>query len=138
MERNGRDLRRRAGVAVAVFLGAGLGVAGWTLDFFQRVAWFDELAHFYNGFAVALFLGVFLYGASLRGADDHPVALVCTVVLLGLGVGGGWEIGEWVYDRLSTAGNLSHGKDDTILDLMWDTAGATVAGFMVLRIARKE
>ncbi len=123
-------------VWVSLGIGIALGLIGYGFNWWDSVVWYDEVVHAYNGFAFTLWLGLWAYGAVLSGADKHPFGLVFTIVLLGLGLGGAWELLEWGRDHLLTEGNTVLGKMDTMWDLVLDSAGALVAALVVLHVAR--
>lgn len=138
---NGTELARisRTEQGLAwVLLIAGLAVAavGNTVGWAQRFVWFDELMHFGNGFAVTLVLALHLYANALLPLARGAVLLVLTIMVLGVGLGGLWEIAEWMVDQLLIPGNAIKGKTDTIVDLMLDTVGALLAGVLAVRLAR--
>lgn len=55
-----------------------------------------------------------------------PLLLVATVCLLGIGLGGAWEVVEWAYDQWLAPGNFR--RRDTAIDLLLDAGGSLVAG----------
>ena len=120
------------GLLVIGLLASGAGVV-WNL--YDKIFWYDEVVHGYNFFALALVVAVYTYGVVLTGADRHGMLLVFTVAGLGLALGALWEVAEWVYDQLVRP-NVILPKTDTIIDLMVDTAGALLAGFVRLRMLR--
>lgn len=122
-------------------LAAGLltSVLGSLLNLYDRFAWFDEAIHCFNFFAIALVLGLFAYRTVLDAVRDgglHRLMLVLIVAGLGLAAGALWEIAEWAYDGVVRP-NAILGKTDTILDLVVDSVGAVVAGFVSLRMSEK-
>ena len=114
---------------------AALGnFAGYAFDLYQRIWWFDKVIHAYTTFAVTLLVALFLYGRVLTGARDHRFLLVLVIAGFGLGFGTLWEFAEWGYDRAVPTDAIK-GKLDTITDLIVDTGGALVAGWVAARIA---
>jgi hypothetical protein len=118
------------GIAIAA------NAAGYFLNWFGQIAWYDDVVHGYTIFALTLLLALYLYGASLTGAVDHGFLFVLTAASVGLAIGGLWEVAEWAYDQWFTQGNAIQGKRDTILDLVWDSIGALVAGMVALSMAK--
>ena len=86
---------------------------------------------------MTLLLAWLLYGVVLKGAEDRSILCVLTVVSLGLAVGALWEIAEWLYDLMVPA-NAILGKTDTIIDLLMDIAGATVAGILSVGMVKAK
>lgn len=109
--------------------------AGSLWNLYSKIFWYDEVVHGYNFFALALVVAVYAYGVVLTGADRHGLLLVLVIASLGLALGALWEIAEWTYDQLVRP-NVILPKTDTIIDLMVDTAGALLAGFVRLRMLR--
>jgi hypothetical protein len=118
------------GVAVAA------NAAGYFLNWFQQIAWYDDMVHGYTIFALTLVLALYMYGATLTGASVHGFLFVLTAASVGLAIGGLWEVAEWAYDRWFAQGNAIKAKTDTILDLVWDSIGAVAAGVVALAMAK--
>ena len=115
------------GIAVAA------NAAGYLLNWFGQIAWYDDVVHGYTIFALTLVLALYLYGTVLMGARDHGFLFVLMAASVGLAIGGLWEVAEWAYDQWFAQNNAIQGKRDTILDLVWDTIGA---GIVALAMAR--
>lgn len=118
------------GIAIAA------NAAGYFLNLFSQIAWYDDVIHGYTTFAVTLVVALYLYGSVLTGVANHRLLLVLTITSIGLGIGGLWEIAEWTYDQFFAQGNAIQGKMDTIIDLIVDTGGALVAGILAAAMAR--
>lgn len=116
-------------LAVAGFV----NILGYTADLYQRWWWFDRALHPGTIFAIALALGLLVFAKAFRPA--HPWRVALMVASIGLALGALWEVAEWAFDRIA-AGNNIKGKHDTILDLITDTAGAGLAGFVCLRVLK--
>ena len=112
-------------------------LAGYGLDLFEQFRWYDDVIHAFTSFAWTLLLVLFLYDAVLKGAKAHPVLYVLMVASIGIGLGAVWEIIEWSYDRM-IPGNVILGKTDTILDLILDFLGATLAAIVSLRMIQEK
>ena len=110
--------------------------AGYFMNLFQQIGWYDDVVHGYTIFALTLLLALYMYGASLTGASTHGFLLVLTVASVGLAIGGLWEVAEWAYDQWFAQSNAIKGKRDTILDLIWDSIGALVAGVVAVAMAK--
>lgn len=110
--------------------------AGYFINLFQRIGWYDDVVHGYTIFALTLLLALYMYGASLTGAANHSFLLVLTVASVGIAVGALWEVAEWGYDQWFAQGNVIHGKRDTILDLVWDSIGGLIAGVVAAGMAK--
>ena len=121
---------------VLLVVAIAANAAGYFLNWFPKIPWYDDVVHGYTIFALTLLLALYLYGKSLAGAADHGFLFVLTAASIGLAIGGLWEVAEWAYDQWFARGNVIHGKRDTILDLVWDSIGALVAGIVALAMAR--
>ncbi|MCW8194642.1 hypothetical protein F6455_07565 [Proteobacteria bacterium 005FR1] len=118
-------------------LGIALAIVGNVLDWNQSFNWFDETLHFLLPFAAALAGCMALYGKSIMGARSHPVPMVLMIMLLGVGLGGIWEIGEWLYAQAFLPADMLSSKQDTMIDLMLDGLGALLAGILAVRLAAR-
>lgn len=128
-------LQNQVIVWVIVGIAALLNIAGYVWHLYERISWFDRLVHGYTLFALTLPLALWLYGLVLTGARTHGLLFVLIVACLGLALGALWEIAEWGLDQL-VSGNIIRGKFDTILDMMMDTLGALLAGWISLLMLR--
>ena len=68
------------------------------------------------------------------GATQHPFLLVMTIAAIGVGIGGVWEIAEWLYDMFLTQHNTIKGTPDRLIDLIMDTLGGLVAGWLTIKM----
>lgn len=101
---------------------------GYALSLY-RLPWFDEAVHGFTLFALTVLAAWLLRGQ--LPSTRHAVAFVAIVTVFGLGLGALWEIAEWVYDSFS-AGDTIRGKQDTMTDLVLDTAGALAAALLLM------
>ena len=72
-----------------------------------------------------LYSKIFWYDEVVHGYNFFALALVVAVYAT-----------EWGYDHFIAKPNVILPKTDTIIDLMVDTAGALLAGFVRLRMLR--
>lgn len=126
--------RDRAVVWTLLVLAVVGNIAGYALDLYSAMWWFDEVIHAYTIAVLTLFLGLLMYNRVLTGANTYALLLLLMIANIGLALGGLWEVAEWAYDQ-QVASNVILGKTDTIIDLIMDTigslAGAAVAVWMV-------
>jgi hypothetical protein len=118
-----------------------LQAGGEALGAYDSIPWFDNVAHF----TLPFFLAPTLYIALARAdvvpdpKDDtetrHYVGIFVITLSLGVALGGIWEIWEWVSDR-SFGSSLQLGNDDTIGDLVADTAGSACGAALLVLWAR--
>ena len=126
-----------AAFVVALTLQAG----GEALGAYDSIPWFDNLAHF----SLPFFLAPTLYIALARAdvvpdpKDEthvrHYVGIFVIAFALGVALGGLWEIWEWISDR-SFGSSLQLGNDDTVGDLVADTAGSACGALLLVCWAR--
>jgi hypothetical protein len=122
---------------VALALQAG----GEALGAYDAIPWFDNVVHF----SLPFFLAPTLYIALAR-ADvvpdpkdstkrRHYAGIFVVAFALGVALGGVWEIWEWVSDH-TLGSSLQLGLDDTVGDLVADTAGAACGAALLVCWAR--
>ncbi len=111
-------------------------IAGYMFNLYEQFWWFDEVLHAYTIFSITLLLGLLAYGVVLTGLRTHRFLLVLMIASIGIAIGGLWEVAEWAYDQMVT-GNVILGKTDTIIDLIVDSIGALVAGFLSLGMLKR-
>lgn len=102
-----------------VVLGA---VLGWGLGFYDRIWWYDDVAHFsFSMVSVIAIARVTL----CRFRTDAAALLLLSLWLSWLGIGSLWEIGEWSADQLEGTAH-SRGYLDTMTDMMLNSAGSAI------------
>lgn len=102
-------------------LAALINAGGWAWDLYYTIGWYDEVAHAYTSFAVALAVAFLVYYEVQQDFRDHFVVFALSVVAFGIAIGALWEVFEWVVGALD-------GLDDTINDLVMDSIGSILAG----------
>jgi hypothetical protein len=109
---------------------AGLAnAAGLAWDLYPKLWWFDEAVHLYTLFALTLLLGTLSRRSLLADANEHRLLAVLAIASFGITIGVIWEVWEWGYDQF-TSGNSIEGKTDTMIDLIMDSIGAVIAGWL--------
>jgi hypothetical protein len=119
-------------VVVGLWAGAvsALHFGGLAYDIYTRYWWWDLLTHSTSGFGVAaVFYAVFpdLFHSRLRA-----YLLVPAAVLL---VGAGFEVYEYLFKDFWWHWSPDYYREDTIIDLVLDTAGALAFSVVVRRLA---
>jgi VanZ family protein len=112
-------------------------IAGYLFNLYSQFWWFDEVIHAYTIFALTLVIALYAYGVVLTGAYRHTFLLILMIAAIGLAIGGLWEVAEWIYDALFTAQNTIKSVPDRLVDLIMDTLGGLVAGWMVVRMVKQ-
>lgn len=104
-------------------------VLGWGLDFYDRIWWYDDLAHFLFSFVGVMALARLVLH---RFRADSALLLLTALWLSWLGIGSLWEIGEWLADRAQGTQH-SRGYLDTMADMILNSAGAGIGAWMYWR-----
>lgn len=113
-----------------LFVLAGLiNAAGYVLKLWKTPWWFDEFVHVYTPFAITAAAAWLMHNSFGWDARRHPVRFVLAVSALGLAIGIGWEIFEYL---TGIAGSVT----DTLVDLACDVTGAIAAGLLGVWSAR--
>jgi hypothetical protein len=114
---------------------------GEALGAYDAIPWFDNVAHFTLPFFFAPTLYIALARADVvpdpkDGTEPrHYVGIFVVAFALGVALGGLWEIWEWVSDHVFGS-ELQLGLDDTVGDLVADTAGALCGAALLVCWAR--
>jgi hypothetical protein len=108
-------------------------VAGYALDLYQRFWWFDRALHAATIFALTLWLALIVFARAVRGG--RPILVVLLMSSVGLALGALWEVAEWAFDQFASS-DVIKGKNDTIIDIVMDAAGAIFAGVSCLAFLR--
>lgn len=113
-------------------LAVAVNAAGYALNLWSHVDWFDRPVHAFTMLAVTLLAGVSLRGRVFTRGAEHAVLLALVVAAFGLGLGTLWEFFEYSLDRLLPSPAIAvKGLDDTMLDLVFDAGGTLLAGIAV-------
>lgn len=118
---------------VAALLNAG----GWAWDLFNKPGLYDEVTHFYTMFAITLALGFLLFDRMFPAFNDHRVLLIVIIACLGISIGAWWEVVEWAADFFVEKQIVS-GLDDSITDIILDSGGALLAGFVNVHVLHER
>jgi hypothetical protein len=126
----------------AAFMAAlTLQAAGEALGAYDAIPWFDNVAHFSLPFFLAPTMYIALARADVvpdpkdAATRHHYVGIFVVTFALGVALGGVWEIWEWVSDH-SFGSSLQLGLDDTVGDLVADTAGSLCGAALLVCWAR--
>jgi hypothetical protein len=126
---------------LCVVLALTLQSWGEALGLYDTVRWFDSVVHFTVPLLGAPVLYIVL--ARLEVAPDprdethtrHYVGMAILTFALGGAIGAIWEIVEWTSDNVFGS-ELQESNDDTVYDLMADTAGALCGAVLLVCWAR--
>ncbi len=127
----------RALVWILLAIAVVANIAGYVFNLYSAFIWFDEVIHAYTIFAMTLPLALYAYGKALTGAHRHGFMLILLITSIGLAIGGLWEVAEWIYDWLFTKNNTIKSVPDRLIDLVVDTIGGLVAGWVALSMIKK-
>ena len=125
--------RALAWTLAAVALAAN--VAGYAFDLYQRFWWFDRVLHAGTILAITVWLALFVCARSLHPGNGRSIVAMFLLACVGIALGALWEVAEWGAD-LVLPGDVIKGKNDTVLDLIMDTAGALAGAALALRFLR--
>ncbi len=127
----------RAIVWILLGIAVVANIAGYLFNLYSTFVWFDEVIHAYTIFAMTLPLALYAYGKALTGAHRHSFMLILLITSMGLAIGGLWEVAEWIYDWLFTKNNTIKSVPDRLIDLVVDTIGGLVSGWVALSMIKK-
>jgi hypothetical protein len=101
------------------------------LGLYARLPWYDKVLHLSSSTLIGVIGFLVVYVLHLTGRIRfHPWLDGLAILLVTLGVGGVWEIGEYAVDRLF--GRATQGSpgldalDDTMIDLILDALGGVI------------
>jgi hypothetical protein len=126
---------------LAFMLALTLQAWGEALGAYDAIPWFDNVAHFTLPFFFAPTLYVLLARLDLvpdpkdAGGVRHYAGIFVVAFAFGVAIGGVWEIFEWVSDH-TIGSDLQLGLDDTVGDLVADTAGSFAGAALLVCWAR--
>lgn len=100
---------------------------GEILNFYERVWWWDLFLHTTSGIGIGLigFLLVFiLFKGDRYGAPSYAICGMAFVFAVSIGTF--WELFEYGMDQIFGTTMQKTGRDDTMLDLLMNTLGASI------------
>ena len=113
---------------------------------YELLPWYDKALHFSDAFLVAMIAFVVVYLLHFIGhSRRHPWVDAVVILLLTLGLGAAWEVGEYLVDRFLS--RVTQGSpqmaplDDTMWDLFCDGIGglvAAIAGTIYMRHSKRS
>jgi hypothetical protein len=114
-------------------------LTGWgeALGLYDAVGWYDDVVHFFVPLLTSQVLYICLARVEVlpdlrdENTARHHLGIFVVTFALGVAVGGLWEIFEYASDAWFGS-NLQLGNDDTVGDLMADSAGALVGAAMIV------
>lgn len=113
-------------------------VLGYTSSLYEQWWWFDRVLHAFTIGVITLWLGLFLFLDVLRPENAKSLRGFLLLLTVGVAVGAIWEVAEWAFDAFAS-GDVIKGKHDTILDIIMDTLGASVAAIIAMAcIGRRD
>ena len=136
-----RPLQLPRAYDAAFMVALTLQAVGEALGAYDAIPWFDNITHFTLPFFLAPTLYIALARADVvpdpkdETTTRHYVGIFVVCFALGVALGGVWEIWEWVSDH-SFGSSLQLGLDDTVGDLVADTAGSLCGALLLVCWAR--
>lgn len=127
-----------------MFLVGDLGLGG--LLHLYDLAYFDKFMHFHNSVLLGLLSFLAVYGLHVTGRLRTNVVVSGIIILLiTIGIGGIWEIGEWLSDQFFHIGSQGSPTMSPIDDTMWDMSLDAIGGFagavfgaLYMRFSRRD
>lgn len=119
----GTTARGRALAWALAGLALAANVADHAFGLYERFLWFDRVLHAGTMLALTFWLAVFVCARGLHRSHGRSLLAVVLLACVGIALGVLWEIAEWAAD-LVLPGDVIKGKNDTVIDLVMDTAGA--------------
>ncbi|MFO8132931.1 MAG: hypothetical protein R6U10_03210 [Thermoplasmatota archaeon] len=122
-----------------VVIPLALHVWGGVLNFYSTIPFYDKMAHFVSVAVIAFIALVIVYVIDVYwdGLKMDLVMMGFFIAIFAIALGAIWEIGEYVSDMLVVgAPKAQEGLDDTMMDLVYDTAAGVivaVAGTIAIR-----
>ena len=121
-------------------------IFGYLLGLYLTIPWFDKVLHLSNSVLLGMVAFLAVYVLHFTGRTrQHAVIDGLAILLLTLGLGALWEIGEYGIDALlhrATQGSPAlNPLDDTMVDLMLDGLGGllgAVLGPLYMRRSRRS
>ncbi|WP_224413089.1 hypothetical protein [Oscillatoria salina] len=107
-----------------------LNAGGW-IGLFYQPGPYDEITHAFTTFSITLALSFLVYQSMLTVFRSHRLLYILTIISFGIAIGALWEVFEWATKTINDL-------DDTIVDLIMDTIGATAASLLSLRALEEE
>ncbi|MCC7362922.1 MAG: phosphatase PAP2 family protein [Dehalococcoidia bacterium] len=121
-------------IAVLTGYADTFGTAG---DLYANIAEYDKITHFAGVAAVTAGAYDCLRAGYLRGHRSWLTEYrLAVAIVAGVAMGGGWELYELFGDEIFATKRVQ-GRLDTAYDLVFDTLGAVVAGFLLARLERR-
>lgn len=112
---------------IAALLNAG----GWVWELFYAPGPYDEITHGFTTFSLTLALGFLAYNALFPSFRQQQILFVLAIASFGIALGALWEIFEWLI-------RVINDLDDTITDLVMDSIGAILAGWVSLQALKER
>lgn len=101
---------------------------GEYFNIYHSTKHYDRYLHLFGSFAFSLLSYSLLNTISILATEKWITFLI--VLLLGISIGTLFEIIEFIHDCISKKTMSQHGLKDTDLDLIFDTIGSIIAGFV--------
>ena len=107
-------------IAGLLLASALMNAAGYLLNFYDRIVWFDELCHLFTFFAITAAAVLIARRRSSAVRDLGRTGFAVAAAGAGLLLGIAWEVFEYSIGILGST-------RDTAIDLALDTLGALLA-----------
>lgn len=110
---------------------AAMNALGYVLELWKTPFWFDEVVHVITPFTIVAAVAWIMVKRDNAFPLKNPAEYPIKIVLIGLVVGVLWEGLEWAIGIVGT-------WNDTLVDLLMDGIGASLAALFCWSAARSE
>jgi hypothetical protein len=110
---------------------------GSALSIYGSWGFYDNLVHFITPLLTTGMLYLLLVRLDVLPElhelkeSHHRIGFFLTVMALGMAIGAGWEVVEWLLDQLSDVGRVANASD-TATDLISDTLGSAGSALILV------
>jgi len=110
---------------------------GSALSIYGSWGFYDNLVHFITPLLTTGMLYLLLARLDVLPElhelkeSHHRIGFFLTVMALGMAIGAGWEVVEWLLDQLSDVGRVANASD-TATDLISDTLGSAGSALILV------
>lgn len=111
-------------------------IAGSIFALFDIIGPYDKIVHIYASFTMTLLIGTLLQSFFHKHHIPWLFAYLF-VVCIGVTLGVGWEIVEWILGNIFIS-VVNEGVNDTMLDIVVDSCGALIAAWIGISIQPRD
>jgi len=127
---------------LSLFLAMVLIAGGTALNLYGSWRYYDKIVHAISPALWAPVIYIVLIRLDVlpdlreRRESHHLVGIFLVTLALGMAIGAGYEIVEWLIDK-AVGATLVKGETDTATDLIADTIGSSIGGLLLVAWATR-